>query len=66
MAENGPPQYDCHPASNMSNVKVGNNAYLICVLFEDDEPMDYEPGHVLALEILEFQFVQIFVFMMKE
>ena len=51
MAENGPPQYDRHPASVMSNVKVGNDAYLIRVLSEDDEPVDYEPGHVLALEI---------------
>ena len=51
MAENGPPQYDRHPASIMSNVEVGNDAYLIRVLSEDDEPVDYEPGHVLALEI---------------
>ena len=49
MAEGGPPQYTKRSASVVSNTEVGKGSFLISV--ETEEPVDYEPGHVLALEI---------------
>eukprot|EP00545_Synedropsis_sp_CCMP1620_P003142 CAMPEP_0119018244 /NCGR_PEP_ID=MMETSP1176-20130426/18898_1 /TAXON_ID=265551 /ORGANISM="Synedropsis recta cf, Strain CCMP1620" /LENGTH=274 /DNA_ID=CAMNT_0006972199 /DNA_START=92 /DNA_END=916 /DNA_ORIENTATION=- len=51
MAEGKAPQYDKRPASVVSNVEVGESSYLIRVKADDDSPVDYRPGHVLALEV---------------
>jgi len=51
MAEGGPPQYAKRSASVVSNVEVGKGSCMIRVKVDDDEPLDYQPGHVLALEI---------------
>ena len=51
MAEGGPPKYDKRPASIVSNEKVGRASMLLTVKAEDGEPVDYQAGHVLALEI---------------
>jgi len=45
------PQYTKRPGSVIFNKEVGKSSYLIRVKSEDDEPLDYKPGHVLALEI---------------
>mmetsp|Transcript_13579 Transcript_13579/g.13159 ORF Transcript_13579/g.13159 Transcript_13579/m.13159 type:complete len:364 (-) Transcript_13579:59-1150(-) len=52
MAEGGPPQYERRAASAISNEEVGQGTYLIRVAADDEKPVEYEPGHVLALEIL--------------
>lgn len=53
QAEGGAPQYDRRSASVLSNSQVGKGSYLIRVSPDDDDgaAVDYEPGHVLALEI---------------
>lgn len=51
MAEGGAPQYDRRPGSVLSNEEVGKASYLIRVAAEDGKPVDYQPGHVLALEM---------------
>lgn len=51
MAEGGAPQYNKRAASVVSNEEVGRSSFLIRVEAEDDEPVDYQPGNVLALEI---------------
>jgi ferredoxin-NADP reductase len=50
-AEGKAPKYDKRPASIVSNTEVGKGSNLIRVKAEDDTPVDYQPGHVLALEI---------------
>lgn len=52
MAAGGkPPQYDKRAASVVSNVEVGKSSILVRVKADDDSPVDYQPGHVLALEV---------------
>jgi len=52
FAEGGP-QYNKRPGSVVFNKEVGRGSYLIRVAAEDDEIVDYEPGHVLAFEMLD-------------
>ena len=48
-ASGGPPQYDKIGATLVANDDVGRASRLLRL--ESDEPLDYAPGHVLALEV---------------
>jgi len=51
MAEGGPPQYNRRPGTVLFNEETGRGSYLIRVQSDDNETLDYQPGHVLALEV---------------
>lgn len=51
MAAGGPPAYDKRPATLVSNEEVGRAARVLRLRCDDDEPLEYEPGHVMAVEM---------------
>lgn len=53
-AESGPPQYQKQKAVLRGSEVVGNGSVLLHidhVVGEEDEPLSYQPGHVIALEV---------------
>lgn len=47
------PQYDKREATVVSNEEIARGSYLLRVTPSDSIRMDYSPGHVIALEVLE-------------
>jgi len=50
-AEGGGPQYEKYSATLSESTRPANFSYLLHITSNDELPIPYEPGHVLALEI---------------
>jgi len=50
-AEGGAPQYEKYSATLSESTRLANYSYLLHITSNDELPIQYEPGHVLALEI---------------